>query len=184
MNKIESQEGNPSMCGAVLRLCWLIGGDTGKNAGSHSRQCLWSLQAAPVVTPGRSVHSGAWAASRLPCLNAERASVNAGTAAHGTTSQARRVPALPGVNTCARTCPGLAKPAQECPAWPDAFPVLGRMRDNCGNVVRHGGGPRYPGLRDVDSTRRASVRHRRGTPRSAALPQAQRAAPSQDGSQP
>jgi hypothetical protein len=77
------------VCGAFVRLCWLTGGDTGKNAGSHSRRSLWSLQAAPVVTPGRPVHSGAWAASRLCWLSTERASVNAGTPARGATSHAR-----------------------------------------------------------------------------------------------
>jgi hypothetical protein len=76
------------VCGAFVRLCWLAGGDTGKNAGSHSRPRLWSLQAAPVVTPGRSVHAGAWAASGLSCLRTERASVNAGTPARGATSRA------------------------------------------------------------------------------------------------
>ncbi len=50
MNKIESLEGKPSVCGALVRRCWLTGEDAGKNAGSHSRARLWSLQGAPVVT--------------------------------------------------------------------------------------------------------------------------------------
>jgi hypothetical protein len=50
MNKIESLEGKPSVCGAFVRRCLLTGEDAGKNAGSHSRRRLWSLQAAPVVT--------------------------------------------------------------------------------------------------------------------------------------
>jgi hypothetical protein len=93
------------MCGTVMRRCWLTGGDTGKNAGSHSRLRLWSFQAAPVVTPGRSVHSGAWAASRLRWLNTERASVGAGTPG-GTTSHACECSTAPrssGGRACAAT---------------------------------------------------------------------------------
>ncbi len=222
MNKIESQEGNPSVCGAFVRRCWLTGSDTGKNAGSHFRPRLWSLQAAPVATPGRSVHAGAWAALHLRCLSAERASVNAGTPARGATSRAcacssaprlsgaracssvkrgdcrhlpgsawirrnsldlaqcpgaallgtvgamshatqnaprrtRRAPALPRWNARACTCPAVAKPAQECPARPDALPVLGRMRDNLAHAVRHDGCPPYAGRLDVDSTRSAAL---------------------------
>ena len=50
MNKIESLEGKPSVYGAFVRRCWLTGEDAGKNAGSHSRPRLWSLQAAAVST--------------------------------------------------------------------------------------------------------------------------------------
>jgi hypothetical protein len=50
MNKIESLEGKPSVCGAFVRRCWLTGEDAGKTAGSLSRRRLWSLRAAPVVT--------------------------------------------------------------------------------------------------------------------------------------
>ncbi len=103
MNKIDSQEGKPSVCGAVVRLRWLTSGDTGKNAGRHSRPRRSSLQAAPVVTPGRSVHAGAWAASGLSCLSTERASVNAGTPARGATSRAcacSTAPRLSGARAC------------------------------------------------------------------------------------
>jgi hypothetical protein len=103
MNEIDSLEGKPSVCGAVVRRCWLTGDDTGKGAGSHSRPRLWALQAAPEVTPGRSVHAGAWAASRLPCLSTERASVNAGAPARGATSRAcacSAAPRLSGARAC------------------------------------------------------------------------------------
>jgi len=103
MNKIDSQVGKPSLCGVFVRLCLLTGGDTGKNAGSHSRRRLWSLQAAPVVTPGRSVHAGAWAASWLCWLNTDRAGVAAGTPARGATSRAcacSTAPRLSGARAC------------------------------------------------------------------------------------
>jgi hypothetical protein len=103
MDEIDSLEGKPSACGTVMRRCWLTGGDTGKNAGSHSRRRLWSLQAAPVVTPGHSVHSGAWAASWLCWLNTERASVNACPPARGATSRAcacSTAPRLSGARAC------------------------------------------------------------------------------------
>ncbi len=54
MNKIESLEGKPSVCGAVVRRCWLTGEGAGKDAGSHSKRRLWSLQAAPVATCQRA----------------------------------------------------------------------------------------------------------------------------------
>jgi hypothetical protein len=283
MNKIDSQEGKPSVCGAFVRLCWLIGGDTGKNAGSHSRRRLWSLQVAPVVTPGRSVHAGAWATSWLSCLSSERASVNAGNPARRATSHAcacsaapclsgaracssvkrgdgrdlpgsawirldspdlaqcpsapglgtvgdmmhattttrqrtrraptlptwkgraylftaarcclprscqsgpttpnyaycppapglgtvggmshatqnaprrtRRAPALPRWAARARTCPAVAKPAQQCPTRPVALTVQGGTRDNAARAVRHDGGPRSWGRPVVNGTRSAS----------------------------
>jgi hypothetical protein len=60
MGGINSLEGQPSMCGAVVRR-WLAGdttgrnaentgrtsGDTARNASSHARARCWSLQATP-----------------------------------------------------------------------------------------------------------------------------------------
>jgi hypothetical protein len=69
----------------------------------------------------------------------------------------RRAPALPRWNAHARTCPAVAKPAQGCPARPDALSVLGRMRDNLAHAVRHDGGPPYARRLDVDSTRSAAL---------------------------
>lgn len=103
MGGIDSLKGQPSVCGAFVRLCWLTGGDTGNNAGSHSRRRLWSLQASLVVTPGRSVHSGAWAASLLSYLSTERANVSAGTPVRGASSHAcdcSSAPRLSGARAC------------------------------------------------------------------------------------
>jgi hypothetical protein len=103
MGGIDSLEGQPSVCGAVVRRYWLTGGDTGKSACGHSGLRLWSLQVAPVITPGRSVHSGAWAASWLCWLNTERASVAAGTPARGATARAcacSTAPRLSGARAC------------------------------------------------------------------------------------
>jgi hypothetical protein len=83
------------MCGAFMRRCWLPGdnagksGDNagknaaksgfnaGKNASRNARARRWSLQAAPVVTPGRAARSGAFAVSLLLCLCAGLASATA-----------------------------------------------------------------------------------------------------------
>jgi hypothetical protein len=80
---IDSQEGQPSVCGAFVRRGWLAsaGDNAGKNAGGNAsknaRARRWSLQAAPVVTPGRAARSGALAVSLLLCLCAGQASGNA-----------------------------------------------------------------------------------------------------------
>jgi hypothetical protein len=96
---IESQEGQSSVCGAFVRFGWLAsenagraGDNAGKNAGrtgdnagenagrntsGNARARRWSLQAAPVVTPGRAARSGALAVSLLLCLCAGLASGNA-----------------------------------------------------------------------------------------------------------
>jgi hypothetical protein len=76
------------MCGAFVRRCWLPRDNAGKNAGDNAGNASenasenawaprWSLQAAPVVTPGRAVPSGASVVSPLHCLCAGLASVDA-----------------------------------------------------------------------------------------------------------
>ncbi len=110
---IDSHEGKPSVCGAFVRRWWLAGGDTRKNACGNSRRRPWSLQAAPVVTPGRAVPPDAWATSRLSCLNTERASVDAGTPARGATFRARApftVPRVPPLHAPSCTPPRRATP--------------------------------------------------------------------------
>jgi hypothetical protein len=96
---INSQEGQPSRCGAVVRR-WLAGntttgrnagntgentgknsGDNARNASSNAKARCWALQAAPVVTPCSAARSGASAASPLPCLCARLASVDAARSA-------------------------------------------------------------------------------------------------------
>ncbi len=103
---IDSQEGQPSMCGAFVRRWWLPGDNAGKsgdnagknagksgdnagknaakssfnagrNASRNARARRWSLQAAPVVTPGRAARSAAVAVCLLLCLCAGLASANA-----------------------------------------------------------------------------------------------------------
>ena len=84
-----SQEGQPSMCGAVVRR-WLAGsnagrnaGNTGENTGGNARnaseqrqqQRQQQRQGALVVTPGRAARSATSAASGLRCLVAGLASV-------------------------------------------------------------------------------------------------------------
>ena len=96
---IESQEGQPSVCGAFVRRGWLASGNagntgdnagknagktgdntgrnTGRNASESATARRWSLQAAPVLKPGRAARSRAFAVSLLLCLCAGLASVNA-----------------------------------------------------------------------------------------------------------
>jgi hypothetical protein len=235
------------MCGAFVRRWWLPGDNAGSNAGDNARRNArarrWSLQAAPVVTPGRAARSGAFAVSLLLCLCAGLASLNAARcpgllhvperplsdagALHGLITSAvtmpevlarstaprlsgvracssvkrgdcrdlpgsawirlntpdlaqcpsasclgtvgamvhaaqnaprrtRRAPALPRWGARARTCPAVAKPAQECLTRPVALTVHGGMRDNAPRAVRHDGGPRYMGRAVVNGTRSAS----------------------------
>ena len=67
-----------------------------------------------------------------------------------------RAPALPGRGARARTCPAVAKPAQECPARTVALTVRGATGDNAARAVRHDGGPRSWGRAVVNGTRSAS----------------------------
>jgi len=253
------------MCGAFMRRCWLPGenaGKSGDNAGKNAAKSgfnagknasenasenagarRWSLQAAPVVTPGRAARAGAFAVSLLLCLWPGLASANAarrpglihapgrplpgagvlhglitsaatlpavlalstaprlsgvracssvkrgdcrdlpgsawirlntpdlaqcpsapglgtvGGMSHATRTtpqRTRRAPALPRWAARARTCPAVAKPAQECPTRPVALTVHGGTRDNAPRAVRHDGGPRYMGRAVVNGTRSAS----------------------------
>jgi hypothetical protein len=68
----------------------------------------------------------------------------------------RRAPALPRWAPRARTCPAVAKPAQECPTRPVASAVQLGTRDNAARAVRRDGGPRYTGRAVVNGTRSAS----------------------------
>lgn len=68
----------------------------------------------------------------------------------------RRAPALPRWAARARTCPAVAKPAQECPTWPVALTVHGGTRDNAPRAVRHDGSPQHMGRAVVNGTRSAS----------------------------
>jgi hypothetical protein len=132
---IESQEGQPSVCGAFVRRGWLASGNagntgdnagknagktgdntgrnTGRNASESATARRWSLQAAPVVTPGRAARSGAFAVSLLLCLCAGLASVNAARCA-GLISAPERHPsdasAPPGPSTHAATMPAARGP--------------------------------------------------------------------------
>jgi hypothetical protein len=243
------------MCGAFVRRWWLPGDIAGSNAGDNARRNAsenasgnararrWSLQAAPVVTPGRAARSGAFAVSLLLCLCAGLASLNAARrpglinaperplsdagALHGPSTSAATMPAvlahstaprLSGVRACSsvkrgdcrdlpesawirlntpdlaqcpsapglgtvggmmhttrttrqrtrrapalprwaartRTCPAVAKPAQECPTRPVALTVRGGTRDNAARAVRDDGGPRSWGRAVVNGTRSAS----------------------------
>jgi len=71
------------MCGAVVRCCWLPSnagrnaGDNARNASENARVRRWSLQAAPVVAPGRTARSGASTTSRLRCQGTRLASADA-----------------------------------------------------------------------------------------------------------
>jgi len=142
---IESQEGQPSACGAFVRRGWLAGdnagrtgdnagrnagrtgdnagdnarrntGRTGDNAGDNARRNTsgnararrWSLQAAPVVPPGRAARSGALAVSLLLCLCAGQASGHAARRPGLINAPERRLSdagALHGASTHAATMP-------------------------------------------------------------------------------
>ena len=116
------------MCGVFMRRWWLPGDNAGKsgdnagknagksgdNAGKHAsrnaRARRSSLQAAPVVTPGRAVRSGAFAVSLLLCLCAGLASVNAARRPGLVTAPERPLSdagALHGLSTSAATMPSI-----------------------------------------------------------------------------
>jgi len=73
-----------------------------------------------------------------------------------TRQRTRRAPALPRWAARTRTCPAVAKPAQECPTRPVALTVRGGTRDNAARAVRDDGGPRSWGRAVVNGTRSAS----------------------------
>ncbi len=96
---IDSQEGQPSMCGVVMRR-WLDGsnagrnvGNTGENTGGNatkaSEKRQQQHQGAPVVTPGGPVRCDASAASGLRCLGTGLASVEGARCAGGLSSPER-----------------------------------------------------------------------------------------------
>jgi hypothetical protein len=112
---INSWEGQPSMCGAVMRR-WLAGDNTGRNAGNTGRNASdnasarrWSLQATPVVTPGGAARSGAYSVSPLHFLYAGLASVDAARSAgllHVPDRRLSDAGALHCSNSHASTAPG------------------------------------------------------------------------------
>jgi hypothetical protein len=128
---IDSQEGQPSVCGAFVRRGWLArdnAGNTGDNAGKNAgrtgenagrstsgnaRARRWSLQAAPVVPPKRAARSGALAVSLLLCLCAGLASGNASRRPGLINAPEQRLSdagALHGASTHAATMPAACAP--------------------------------------------------------------------------
>jgi hypothetical protein len=136
------------MCGAFMRRWWLPGDNAGKsgdnagknaaksgfNAGKNARARRWSLQAAPVVTPGRAVRSGAFAVSLLLCLCAGLASANAARRLgllHAPERPLSDAGALQGLITSAATTPA---------------------------VLAHSTAPRLSGVRACSSVKRGDCR--------------------------
>jgi hypothetical protein len=119
------------MCGAFVRRCWLPSDNAGRNASGNTsgnaRACWWSLQTAPVVTPGRAARSRALAVSLLLCLCAGMASVNAALCPGLINAPERHLSdagALHGASTHAATMPAaLARftvprvPLLHAPSW-------------------------------------------------------------------
>jgi len=173
---IESQEGQPSVCGAFVRRGRLASdnagntgdnagknaGNTGDNAGSNARRNTsesararrWSLQAAPVVTPGRAARSRAFGVSLLLCLCAGLASGNAAQCPSLINAPERRLSdarALLWASTHAATMPAARAPVTvprvplvHAPSWPP--PRRANPRALARSTVKRGDRRDLPGF--------------------------------------